>query len=238
MWFEKHSHRRSKVCVWNTEEQTNIKECKRNIWKEHVLPKTRVAKHSKSHLFWKGNFLIFSVIAFPKKANMAWFEYAYFSLRCNTRVWIIQKKEKGKVGATCQFSWLEMLHLHLLICWAVQCRKVFVKAIHLLSLRCLDVHLASPLNCLSFFCVTAEVDSESGMDFFNFPFFRVTQFYKCAGQQLLYLEKRSVCACGDGWVGGGAVGYILFECIWNSWHLRCSMTQIFTHIVGLIIDCP
>ena len=171
MWFEKHSHRRSKVCVWNTEEQTNIKECKRNIWKEHVLPKTRVAKHSKSHLFWKGNFLIFSVIAFPKKANMAWFEYAYFSLRCNTRVWIIQKKEKGKVGATCQFSWLEMLHLHLLICWAVQCWKVFVKATHLLSLRCLDVHLASPLNCLSFFCVTAEVDSESGMDFSStFPF--------------------------------------------------------------------
>ena len=74
--------------------------------------------------------------------------------------------------------------------------------------------------------------------FVNFPFFRVTQFYKCAGQQLLYLEKRSVCACGDGWVGGGAVGYILLECIWNSWHLRCSMTQIFTHIVGLIIDCP
>ena len=36
--------------------------------------------------------------------------------------------------------------------------------------------------------------------FVNFPFFRVTQFYKCAGQQLLYLEKRSVCACGGGWV--------------------------------------
>ena len=35
--------------------------------------------------------------------------------------------------------------------------------------------------------------------FVNFPFFRVTQFYKCAGQQLLYLEKRSVCACGGGW---------------------------------------
>ena len=56
--------------------------------------------------FLKGKLSYIFCNCFPpkKKANMAWFEYAYFSLRCNTRVWIIQKKEKGKVGATCQFS--------------------------------------------------------------------------------------------------------------------------------------